>query len=152
MKLTFRPARAGDLPAIITMLADDPLGATREIASSPLPQSYYDAFQEIAGDPHNELLVAELAGRVVGALQWTIIPGLSYQGSRRMLVEGVRVAADVRGQGIGRALMEQAIAHAGERGCRMVQLTSHQSRADARRFYEGLGFRASHVGMVLYLE
>lgn len=150
--LVFRAAGVEDLPAIVEMLADDPLGATREVAASPLPQSYYDAFWEIAGDAHNELFVAERAGRLVGVLQLTVIPGLSYQGSRRALVEGVRVAAEARGQGIGRALLREAIGLARERGCRMVQLTSHESRRDARRFYEGLGFRATHVGMVLQLE
>lgn len=148
----FRPATAADLPAIVHLLADDALGAQREADVSPLPQSYAKAFEAIDRDPNNELVVAEEAGRVVGVLQLTFIPYLTYQGSWRALVEGVRVASDLRGSGLGRRMFEWVIHRARERGCAMVQLTSTKVRADAIRFYESLGFTASHEGMKLHLR
>ena len=136
-----------DLSAIVGMLADDVLGATRERFEMPLPASYVAAFEEIDADANNELVVACLDGAVVGALQLTFIPYLTHQGSRRALIEGVRVARAHRGTGLGTHLFEWAIQRARERGCRMVQLTTDKSRPDARRFYEALGFVASHEGM-----
>ena len=133
------------------MLAEDSLGAGRERYAVPLPESYYSAFDTIDRDPNNELVVAEADGRIVGTLQLTYIPYLTYQGSWRALIEGVRVDAAVRGRGLGRRLIEHAIARARERGCAMVQLTSNKSRTDAIRFYESLGFTASHEGLKLML-
>ena len=150
--LTFRAARREDLPAIVAMLADDALGATRERIETPLPRSYFDAFEAIARNPDNELAVACAGERVVGALQLTFIPGLSHQGAWRCLIESVRVVADARGQGIGQAMMAWVIGHAKERGARIVQLTTHSSRDDAQRFYRRLGFEASHVGMKRTLD
>lgn len=150
-QLSFRRATAADVPAIVGMLADDILGATRERFETPLPASYLRAFEEIDADPHNELVVACLDDVVVGALQLTFIPYLTHQGSRRALIEGVRVAKSHRSAGLGKQLFEWAIARARERGCRMVQLTTDKTRPDARRFYEALGFVASHEGMKLAL-
>ena len=150
--LTFRRATAGDVVAIVAMLADDDLGATRERFETPLPASYTRAFQEIDADANNELVVACLDDDVVGVLQLTFIPYLTHQGSRRALIEGVRVAHGYRGSGVGTRLFEWAIARARERGCRMVQLTTDKSRPDAKRFYETLGFVASHEGMKLVLS
>jgi GNAT superfamily N-acetyltransferase len=150
--LTFRRATADDLPAIVAMLADDALGATRERFASPLPDSYGRAFEEIDSDPNNELVVACLENDVVGVLQLTFIPYLTHQGSRRALIEGVRVARAHRGTGLGTRLFEWAITRARERRCRMVQLTTDKSRPDAKRFYETLGFVASHEGMKLVLD
>ena len=149
--LVIRRATRDDLPAIVHMLADDPLGATREADVAPLPGSYYEAFDAIDRDPNQELVVAESGGRVIGVLQITFIPYLTYQGSWRGLIEGVRVASDRRSGGIGRRLIEWCIDRARQRGCRMVQLTSDKSRRDAIRFYEGLGFVASHEGLKLRL-
>ena len=149
--LAFRRAREADVPEIVRMLADDPLGATRERCTTPLPEAYAHAFRAIEGDPNNELVVAEQGGCVVGVLQLTFIPSLTYQGGWRALVEGVRVDARLRSQGLGKALFEWAIGRARERGCRLVQLTTDKSRPDARRFYESLGFVASHEGMKLSL-
>jgi ribosomal protein S18 acetylase RimI-like enzyme len=146
---TFRAARRSDLPDIVRMLADDALGATREENASPLPPSYYDAFDAIDRDPNNELVVAEIDGKVVGVLQLTFIPGISHRGSWRAQVEGVRVDSAMRSSGIGRRLLAWSIERAKERGCRMLQLTSDKSRADAIRFYQSLGFVASHEGMKL---
>ena len=150
--IVFRKATRNDLPAIIEMLADDPLGAMREAFRTPLPQSYYCAFEAIERDPNNELLVAEKQGRVVGVLQITFIPYLTYQGGWRALIEGVRVSSAERSGGIGRKLFEWAIERARQRDCHIVQLTSDKKRPDAIRFYESLGFAASHEGMKLHFQ
>jgi GNAT superfamily N-acetyltransferase len=149
--LVFRLATRRDVPDIVRMLADDPLGARRESFTSPLPASYDAAFDAVDRDPNNELVVATLSDRVVGVLQITFIPYLTYRGGWRALIEGVRVDASVRSGGIGTRLFEWAIARARERGCHMVQLTSDKSRPDAIRFYESLGFVASHEGLKLHL-
>jgi GNAT superfamily N-acetyltransferase len=147
----FRRATRADLPDIVRMLADDALGATRESYTLPLPASYFAAFDAIDRDPNNELIVVDLDGAVSGVLQLTYIPNISHRGSWRALVEGVRVDSSKRASGIGRALFVWAIERARERGCTMVQLTSDKTRRDAIRFYESLGFVASHEGMKLRL-
>lgn len=147
----FRKARREDLPAIVRLLADDPLGAKRERYEHPLPQSYARAFDAIDTDPNNELVVACLDDEVVGVLQLTFIPYLTYQGGWRALIEAVRVDARHRSRGLGRTMFEWAIARSRKRGCIMVQLTTDKVRADAKRFYESLGFVASHEGMKLHL-
>jgi GNAT superfamily N-acetyltransferase len=133
------------------MLANDTIGAKRETYSSPLPNNYYAAFEAISQDPNNELVLATFAGRTVGVLQLTFIPYLTYRGSWRALIEGVRVDPSVRSSGVGRQMFEWAIERAKQRGCHMVQLTSDKARADAIRFYENLGFVASHEGFKLHL-
>lgn len=133
------------------MLADDPLGARREVVSDPLGVGYMEALAAIAADPNNELVLAVLDDVPVGMLQVTFIPCLTYQGGWRALVEGVRVASGARSHGIGAALLEWAIERARSRGCVMVQLTTDRARPDALRFYERLGFVASHHGMKLHL-
>ena len=150
--LIFRAADRTDVPNIVRMLSDDPLGATRERFGDPLPPAYYKAFETIDADPNNELIVACVSGEVVGMFQLTFIPYLTYQGRWRALIEGVRVDARVRSQGVGRKMFEWAIARAKERGCHVVQLTTNRARPDARRFYESLGFAATHDGMKLHLD
>jgi ribosomal protein S18 acetylase RimI-like enzyme len=153
LELHFRPARADDLPALVHLLADDPLGARRESDVSPLPESYRAAFDAIDADPNNELVVIETPGMpVAGMLQLTFTPYLTYRGGWRATIEGVRVAAALRSSGMGRRMFEWAIARARERGCHLVQLTTDKSRPDAIRFYEALGFVASHEGMKLHLS
>lgn len=149
--VTFRSAARDDLETIVELLASDPLGARRERSVGPLPASYERAFAAIEADPHNELLVAELDGEVVGVLQLTLIPNLTYEGGWRAQIEGVRVAATGRGRGIGRAMIEKAIERAVGAGCRLVQLTTDKRRPEAVRFYESLGFQATHEGMKLWL-
>lgn len=149
--VTFRTAVREDVPAIVRLLADDHLGSTRERASDPLPSSYYAAFEAIAADPNNEVLVACRGDEVVGTLQLTYTPSLSFQGRWRATVESVRTAAALRGQGIGAAFMQFAIERARARGCHVLQLTTHATRPDAHRFYARLGFASSHVGMKLEL-
>ena len=133
------------------MLADDFLGRQREQLEDPLPEGYITAFNEIDADHNNELIVAELDGTVVGTLQLTFTPSISFRGSRRATVESVRVGDAYRGKGIGREMMLWAIERAKERGCISMQLTTNSDRTDAHRFYENLGFSGSHIGMKLKL-
>ena len=150
--MQLRTATHDDLVDIVRMLADDPLGAKRERFELPLPESYERAFRAIDDDPNQELTVAEANGKVIGVLQITFIPYLTYQGGWRALVEGVRVDSSQRGKGIGRRLFEHAIERAKARHCHLVQLTTDKARPEALRFYESLGFRASHEGMKLHFE
>ena len=147
----FRRATRADIPDIVRMLADDMLGSKREQYTLPLPQSYYTAFEAIDTDSNNELIVVELDGKVIGVLQMTYIPYIAYRGSWRALIEGVRVDSSLRSSGIGRKLFTWAIERAQSKGCHLVQLTSDKARPDAIRFYESLGFVASHEGMKLHL-
>jgi len=146
-----RTATLDDLPDIVRMLADDPLGATREQYRLPLPDTYVAAFNAIDGDPNNELVVLELLGAVKGVLQLTFIPHITHQGGWRALVEGVRVDSGSRSLGLGRRMFDWAIERSRERGCHLLQLTTDKARPEALRFYEDLGFVASHEGMKLRL-
>jgi GNAT superfamily N-acetyltransferase len=148
-EMRVRRARRGDLPVIVGMLADDHLGATRESVDDLSP--YEAAFAVIDSDPHQYLAICEADGRIAGTMQLTVIPGLSRQGLTRLLIEGVRVHRDARSGGVGSRMIEWAIAYARERGCGMVQLTTDKSRVDAHRFYERLGFEASHLGFKMKL-
>jgi GNAT superfamily N-acetyltransferase len=147
--LEIRAATADDLPAIVAMLADDPLGAQRESPDDLTP--YRNALERITADPNQHAVVAVREGRVIGTLQLTITPGLSRRGATRALIEAVRIHADERGSGLGSRLTEWAIDTSRRLGCHMVQLTSDKTRTDAHRFYEKLGFTASHEGFKLLL-
>jgi len=149
--VSFRHATATDLPNIVSMLADDELGRQREDSSVPLNHKYIDAFTAISIDPNQLLAVAELDGVLAGCIQLTFIPGLSRLGMWRGQIESVRVAADSRGDGIGRKMFGWAIEECRKRGCGLVQLTTDKSRTSAFEFYETLGFKASHEGMNLRL-
>ena len=152
MSLEIGLAAKDDLPEIVRLLSDDPLGAKRETYATPLPGAYYAAFDAIERDDNNELVVARSEARIAGVLQITFIPNITYRGGWRALIEGVRVASDIRSAGVGRRLILWAIDRARVRGCHMVQLTSDKTRPDAIRFYEELGFTASHEGLKLHLE
>lgn len=147
--LLIRRATAEDVPALVAMYADDPLGAGRETPDDLAP--YLEAYRRLAQDPNHYLMVAERSGKVVGTLQLTVIPGLSRRGTTRSVIEGVRVHSDERGSGLGSRLVRWAVEESGRQGCRLVQLTSDATRTDARRFYERLGFTASHIGFKLQL-
>jgi ribosomal protein S18 acetylase RimI-like enzyme len=147
--ITIRRARPEDVAAIVRMLADDALGASRERLEEPLPPSYFQAFEKVARDQNLRLVVAEQGGAVVGCLQLCILPGISSQGASRGLIEDVRVASDRRSRGIGEQLVQWALAEARASGCKLVELLTHHSRVDAQRFYERLGFARSHVGMTI---
>lgn len=150
--LLFRAAVRTDLPDIVRMLAEDQLGSAREDYGPPLPDVYYAAFDAIERDPNNELIVCVVDGKVAGVLQLTYIPYVTHRGSWRALIEGVRVESSMRSGGIGRRLLTWAIDRARQRGCGMVELTSNKVRTEAIRFYESLGFVASHEGLKLSLR
>jgi len=149
--LRFREARSDDLPAIVALLADDAVARTRPGHVEAVTARIRAAFDEITASTDHELWVVEHDGGVAGTLQLSYLPSLSRNGMRRALVEAVRVRADLRGGGVGAAFMRHAIGRARDRGCGLVQLTSDARRDDAHRFYERLGFIASHVGMKLAL-
>lgn len=193
--LSIRRARRDDLVAIVALLADDPLGRTRESpvgdntggddtggdnpggdnpggdntgagntgagdtgdnpgaggAGSALDPGYLAAWEAMAADPNQCLAVAEQGGAVVGTLQLSFLPGLSYRGAWRGQVEGVRIAAGLRSQGLGARMLAWAVAQCRARGCRMVQLTTNAARTDAHRFYERIGFSRSHIGFKMEL-
>jgi len=150
-EILFRRAQDEDLPSIVALLADDELGRSREDSSLPVNRRYLDAFAAMQRDPNQLLAVMVADGEVVGCLQISFIPGLSRLGIWRGQIESVRVASSRRGEGLGRRLLEWAINECRNRGCGLVQLTSDKARGDALRFYQSLGFRASHEGMKLNL-
>lgn len=150
-KIEFRLANLDDIDSIVKMLADDLLGSQRERYEQPLPESYVEAFQAIANDPNNELVVACIGAEKIGVLQITFTPYLTYQGGWRAMIEGVRTSSSHRGKGAGTKLIQWAINRAKERGCHVVQLTTDKKREEALHFYEQLGFTASHEGMKLKL-
>ena len=141
--IRFRDARREDVPAIVALLRDDALGAGRE---GEAMEVYLAAFDAVAAQPGNGLIVGEIDDRVVATCQLTMIAGLSLGAAWRAQVEGVRVAGDLRGQGIGALLMAEAERRAREAGCALLQLTSNAGRARAVDFYRGLGFEPSHLG------
>ncbi|UXY28649.1 GNAT family N-acetyltransferase [Streptomyces sp. HUAS TT20] len=147
--LEIRPVIADDIPAVVGMLADDPLGARRESPDDLAP--YLTALERLSADPNQRVVVAVREGRVIGTLQLTLIPGLSRRGATRSIIEAVRIHADERGSGLGTQLIQWAIDKSRDQGCQLVQLTSDVSRTDAHRFYERLGFTASHLGFKLQL-
>ena len=148
----FRDATRDDLERIISLLADDELGREREISGTPPAACYVAAFEAIAADRNQQLIVAVEDNIVVGTLQLAFIPGLARQGAWRGQIEAVRIAAAHRNAGLGQALFEWAIARCRQRNCALVQLTTDKSRKDAHRFYEKLGFAASHEGYKLALR
>jgi GNAT superfamily N-acetyltransferase len=148
--VVLRRATAADLPALVALLADDPLGASREEPDGDLGV-YRAAFDLIDADPAQLLVAAVVADAVVGTLQLTVLPGLARRGALRGQLEAVRVAAGERSRGLGTAMVQWAVEEAGRRGCRLVQLTTDTSRSEALRFYQRLGFLASHAGLKLAL-
>ncbi|MDV3456576.1 GNAT family N-acetyltransferase [Sphingomonas sp. HF-S4] len=148
--LAIREAVLDDLPAILAMLAQDTLPADRE--TDPADPRYRAAFDTIVADPNQILVAAALNGRVVGTLQLSFLPGLSFRGAWRGQIEAVRIAADLRGRGYGERLIDWAVEHCRERDCFLVQLISSSQRADAHRFYQRLGWSKSHVGFKLKLR
>ncbi|MDF0705883.1 GNAT family N-acetyltransferase [Flagellimonas okinawensis] len=149
--MIFRKASTKDLPIIVEMIADDPLGSKRENYTLPLPKTYYDALERITSDKNQELMVVEnKTGNITAVFQMSFIPYLTYQGGIRAQIEGVRVHKAYRNQGIGKLVMEWAIRRAKEKNAHVLQLTTDKNRPDAIRFYESLGFTATHEGMKLH--
>lgn len=152
MDLSFREALEEDITALVELLADDGLGQQREDISKPLNEAYLLAFKQINADPNNELIVAEENQHIVGMLQLTFIPYLTHIGSWRCLIEGVRIHSKYRNTGLGTKLFSWAIERAKIKECKIVQLTSDKQRPNAIRFYESLGFKATHEGFKLKLH
>lgn len=146
--VVFGAAQSTDLGAIVAMLTDDVLGSDRE---SPDIERYETAFAEISADPHHTLVVGRTSARVVSTLQLTVLPCLTHGATKRAQIEGVRVDRSARGHGVGEAMCRWAIERAAAQGCGIIQLTTDHRRADALRFYERLGFVATHHGMKLPL-
>ncbi|GIN37252.1 GNAT family N-acetyltransferase [Heyndrickxia oleronia] len=149
-EIIIRVAIEQDLDSIVEMLADDELGRQRENYQLPLPEAYKKAFYTIASDPNNELVVACKGNEIIGVQQITYTPYLTYRGGWRATIEGVRISSSSRGEGVGTELIQWAIERAKTRGCHLVQLTTDKKREDALRFYERLGFRATHEGLKLH--
>ena len=149
MELNFREAKEIDIKNLVKMLADDELGANREDVSETLNNRYIEAFQSIEKDSNNELTVVESSGELFGMLQLTFIPYLTHTGTWHCLIEGVRIAKTHQGKGLGSKFINWAIKRAKEKNCGIVQLTSDKQRPDAIRFYESLGFEATHEGLKL---
>jgi GNAT superfamily N-acetyltransferase len=141
--IRWREAKREDVPAIVALLTDDSLGATRE---SDDMAAYYAAFDAMSYEYGNSLIVGDADGRVVATYQLTFITGLSLRATRRAQVESVRVTKKLRSEGVGAALMRDAEMRAQHEGCGLIQLTTSNSRTDAHRFYESLGFTPSHIG------
>jgi len=152
MDLSFRQATSSDISHIVEMLADDELGSQREDFRSPIPVSYQNAFQAIDQDPNQELIVVEYDDQIIGTLQLSFIQYLTYQGGIRAQIEAVRIRKNHRGQGLGEQFFKWAIQRAQERNAHVLQLTTDKQRSGAIRFYEKLGFKASHEGMKLHLK
>lgn len=150
--LLIREAVRDDLPAIVALLADDRNGALREDARLPLDPGYLAAFDAIASLPNQELIAAERDDQVIGTIQLSYLPGLSYRGRWRGQIEAVRIATALRGQGLGSVMIAWAVERCRAHGCGMVQLTSMRNRPDAHRFYERLGWERSHYGFKLTLD
>ncbi len=152
MQTVFRKATRQDLRAIIAMLVDDEIGQGRESASDIVEQAYLDAFSAIEQEPNHQLIVLEIEGKIAGCLQLSFIPGLSRKGMWRGQIENVRIHRDFRGKGLGEQFFNWAIEECRKNGCGLVQLTTDKGRSEAYRFYERLGFAASHEGMKLDLS
>lgn len=155
-EITFRYATREDLPSIVALLADDEKGKTREEFTDPLPDAYYQAFDAMQSQSTealpNKYLLAVQGPDIVGCLQLTLIAGLSRRGQLRAQIEGVRVSSKVRGQKIGEKLITHSISISKSLGAALVQFTTDKTRKDAHRFYERLGFEASHEGMKMRLN
>ena len=150
--MKFRKAVREDVPAIIEMIVDDDLGKLRENLQDPLPKEYYRAFESIDSNEDQELIVVEQEGKIIGTMQLTFLQYLTYQGGIRAQIEAVRIHRNQRGKGLGETFLQWAIDHAKERGVHLIQLTTDKKRPEALKFYEKLGFKASHEGMKLHFK
>ena len=149
--MNFRNATKKDVSIIVEMIADDELGKTRENFQVPLPNEYLNAFDKINADPNQELIVVENENsEIIGTLQLSFIQYLTYRGGIRAQIEAVRIRKDKRGLGIGKKMFLWAIHRAKERNAHLLQLTTDKKRPKAIKFYEDLGFKATHEGMKIH--
>jgi len=138
------------VPSVVKLLAQDPLGSKRESYSSPIPVQYLEAFQNIVNDENQHLMVLMDGDVVIGTFQLSFMQYLTYQGGTRAQIEAVRVLDSRRGDGLGRKMFEWAIEKSKSQGAHVLQLTTDKQRPEALKFYEQLGFKASHEGMKLH--
>lgn len=150
--LSHRKATINDLSIIVNLLLEDELGKTRESTSPKLDPRYINAFHKIDIDQNQYLMIAENADEIVGTCHLTIMPSLSFSGQTRMQIEAVRILEKYRGQKIGQWMMQEAISYGKSKGASIIQLTTNKKRIKASRFYERIGFEASHEGMKMYLS
>lgn len=148
---SIRNATAEDLDAVLAILADDELAKQRGSFAPGAGDGTVEAFHQILSDLNQELLVVERESVVIAVAQVTYLRYLAFDGGWRAHVEGVRVAAEHRGQGVGSGLFVRICELARARGCHLVQLMSDQRRTRARGFYERLGFQPTHLGFKLGL-
>ena len=153
IELISRKTEEDDIPNLVKLIADDELGSKREDYKVPLPKSYTDAFQNILQDKNQELIILENFDKeIIGTLQITFIPYLTYRGGLRAQIEGVRIHKKFRGKGFGKKIFKWAIKIIIDKGAHLVQLTTDKQRPDAVEFYKALGFRDSHIGMKFHLK
>jgi len=150
-KLTYRKAKIEDVKAIIALLVEDELGSSRENAAEKIDPKYIEAFHKIDSDPNQFLMVVNLDDEIVGTCHLTIMPSLTFTGSTRMQIEAVRVSEKHRGNKIGEWMIDTSIEYARSQGVKIIQLTTNKKRDRAKKFYEKVGFTATHEGMKLYL-
>jgi GNAT superfamily N-acetyltransferase len=137
-------ATADDVPDLVALLTDDPLGSQRETAT---PEQYLEAFHRVDSDPQQYLLVIRNgSAEIVGTAQLTFIPYLVRGGTTRLQIEAVRLARGDRGSGLGSALFNWIHQFGRDRGAQLAQLSSDKTRTSALRFYAHLGYTSSHVG------
>jgi GNAT superfamily N-acetyltransferase len=151
LRLTIRRAAEADLPRLVELLSQLALDDDRDSPADPLPESYSAAFRQVQADPRQRLLVADVGGRVMATATLGIVPNLSYRGRPWAFVEGLVVDSSARGKGYGEAVVRYAIEEARRAGCYKVSLTSNKRRSEAHRFYEKLGFVATHEGFRILL-
>ena len=151
-KLKIRNALLDDIPMVVRLLSNDPLGSERESYQKPLPNQYYVAFTEIDSDKNNFLMVVEDDNNIIGTMQLTILHHMTHQGGKRAQIEGVRIDENYRGKGIGKHMIEWAINKARTLGCHLVQLTTDKKRPEALKFYQQIGFVDSHEGLKFHLN
>jgi GNAT superfamily N-acetyltransferase len=152
MNLTHRKASIDDLKTIVSLISDDKLGQTREEFNNKLDQNYIDAFYKINSDPNQYLMVLCNNKKVIGTCHGTLMSSLMFKGSMRMQIEAVRIDLEARGENLGAKMIEFALEWGKKHGATIFQLTTNKKRAGAIKFYEKLGFKATHEGMKLYLE
>lgn len=151
--MNFRKAKKDDLSFIVQLLADDELGKKRENFQKPLPAEYLEAFERISSDSNQELIVVENSElQIIGTLQLSFIPYLTYQGGIRAQIEAVRIKKEFRNKGIGKKMFEWAIERAVKKGAHLLQLTTDKKRPEALEFYKRLGFKNSHEGMKIHFN
>lgn len=150
--IVIRHAEARDVPALAALFADDGVGGHGDTTDPAALPEYEAAFERISRSPNDALYVAELDGAVVGTFQTTLITNMTARGATSLTIEAVQTRVDLRGRGIGAAMIEFAIERARDQHVRLVQLSSNNKREAAHRFYRRLGFEQSHAGFKMKLR